>query len=47
MEVFLSAQAEEKLLQLNNYLLYKWNTKIRDKFIEKFTQKNKSNFYTT
>jgi plasmid stabilization system protein ParE len=39
MEVFLSAQAEEKLLQLNNYLLYKWNTKIRDTFIEKLTQK--------
>jgi plasmid stabilization system protein ParE len=39
MEVFLSNQAEMKLLQLNNYLLYKWNAKVRDEFIEKLTQK--------
>ncbi len=39
MEVFLSAQAEMKLLQLNNYLLYKWNAKARDEFVEKRTQK--------
>ena len=39
MEVFLSIQAEIKLLQLNNYLLHKWNVKVRDEFIEKLTQK--------
>ena len=39
MEVFLSIQAEKKLLQINNYLLYKWSAKVRDQFIEKFTQK--------
>lgn len=39
MEVFLSNQAEMKLLQLNNYLLYKWNAKVRDEFIEKLTKK--------
>ncbi len=39
MEVFLSDQAEIKLLQLNNYLLHKWNAKVRDEFIEKLTQK--------
>jgi len=39
MEVFLSEQAEIKLLQLNNYLFFKWNAKVRDEFIEKLTQK--------
>lgn len=39
MEVFLSEQAEIKLLQLNNYLLHKWNLKVRDEFIEKLTKK--------
>lgn len=39
MQVFLSNQAEIKLLQLNDYLLHKWNVKVRDEFIEKLTQK--------
>ena len=39
MEVFLSAQAEIKFLQLNNYLLHKWNAKVRDEFIDKLTKK--------
>lgn len=39
MEVFLSDQAEIKLLQLNNYLLHKWNARVRDEFIEKLTKK--------
>lgn len=35
MNVFLSEQAESKLLELNDYLLEKWNIKVRDNFIRK------------
>ena len=33
MKVFLSEQAEIKLLQLNDYLIERWNIKVRDNFI--------------
>lgn len=39
MDVFLSDQAALKLLQLNTYLLQKWNRKVRNEFIEKLSQK--------
>jgi plasmid stabilization system protein ParE len=39
MKVFLSELAESKLLQLNDYLLEKWNLKVRNDFIKKFTSK--------
>ena len=39
MKVFLSEHAELKLLQLNSYLLEKWNQKTRDRFISKLTEK--------
>ena len=39
MKVFLSEQAEIKLLNLCNYLLFKWNLKVKNEFIEKLTSK--------
>lgn len=39
MKVFLSEQAEIKLLQLNDYLLKKWNVKVRDNFILGLSEK--------
>lgn len=39
MTVYLSSQAEIKLLKLNQYLLQKWNVKVRNEFIEKLTNK--------
>lgn len=41
MKVFLSELAENKLLKLSDYILENWNLKIRDKFIEKLTEKIK------
>ena len=35
MEVYLSKLAESKLLRLTEYLLEKWNVKVRDEFINK------------
>ena len=34
MKVFLSELAENKLLKLNNFLLEKWNLKVRNDFIK-------------
>ncbi len=39
MKVFLSELAESKLLELNDYLLEKWNLKVRNDFIKKFSSK--------
>jgi len=39
MNVYLSEQAEIKLLQLNNYLLENWNVIVRNEFIDKLTKK--------
>ena len=39
MNVFLSEQAESKLLELNDYLLEKWNIKVRDNFISELSKK--------
>ncbi|MBG6111287.1 plasmid stabilization system protein ParE [Flavobacterium sp. CG_23.5] len=39
MKVFLSEQAQIKLLQLNDYLLDKWNVKVRDNFIFALSEK--------
>jgi plasmid stabilization system protein ParE len=39
MKVYLSEQAEFKLLQLNDFLLEKWNVKVRNDFIDKLTKK--------
>jgi plasmid stabilization system protein ParE len=39
MNVFLSEIAEFKLLKLSEYLLENWNLKVRDAFIEKFSEK--------
>lgn len=39
MKVFLSELAESKLLKLNDYLLEKWNLKVRNDFIKKFNSK--------
>lgn len=39
MKVFLSELAETKLLELNDYLLGKWNLKVRNDFIKKFSSK--------
>ena len=39
MNVYLSEQAEIKLLQLNDYLLEKWSVKVRNVFIDKLTKK--------
>jgi plasmid stabilization system protein ParE len=39
MKVYLSEQAENKLLLLTDYLLVKWNLKVKNDFIEKLTQK--------
>lgn len=39
MKVFLSESAESKLLKLNEYLLVKWNLKVRNDFIKKLTSK--------
>lgn len=39
MNVFLSELAEQKLLNLNDFLLEKWNLKVRNDFIEKLTSK--------
>lgn len=39
MKVFLSELAESKLLKLNDYLLEKWNLKVRNDFIKKFSSK--------
>ncbi|MFL9832028.1 type II toxin-antitoxin system RelE/ParE family toxin [Flavobacterium sp. ST-87] len=39
MKVFLSEVAETKLLELNDYLLGKWNLKVRNDFIKKFSSK--------
>lgn len=39
MKVYLSELAENKLLILVDYLLVKWNLKVKNDFIEKLTQK--------
>lgn len=39
MKVYLSELAENKLLLLVDYLLVKWNLKVKNDFIEKLTQK--------
>ena len=39
MKVYLSELAENKLLILADYLLVKWNLKVKNDFIEKLTQK--------
>ena len=39
MEVYLSPLAESRLLKINEYLLEEWNVGIRDRFIEKLTEK--------
>lgn len=39
MEVYLSKLAESKLLKLTEYLLEKWDVKVRDEFINKLTEK--------
>ena len=39
MKVFLSEQAEIKLLKLSEYLLENWNIRTRDKFISKLTER--------
>ena len=39
MKVFLSELAENKLLRLNEFLLEKWNLKVRNDFIKKLTSK--------
>lgn len=39
MKVYLSELAENKLLILVDYLLAKWNLKVKNDFIEKLTQK--------
>ncbi|MEP5338286.1 MAG: type II toxin-antitoxin system RelE/ParE family toxin [Algibacter sp.] len=41
MKVFLSELAESKLLKLSEYLLENWSLKIRNKFIEKVSEKIK------
>ena len=39
MKVFLSEQAENKLLILNEYLLQNWGLKVKNDFVEKLTKK--------
>lgn len=39
MRVFLSELAENKLLDLTNYLFRKWNLKVKNDFIDKFSNK--------
>lgn len=39
MHVFLSELAENKLLDLTDYLLRKWNLKVKNDFIDKFSNK--------
>ncbi|MCJ7757308.1 MAG: type II toxin-antitoxin system RelE/ParE family toxin [Gillisia sp.] len=39
MKVFLSELAELKLLKLNEYLLENWSKKVRDKFIDKLSER--------
>ena len=39
MRVFLSELAENKLLDLSDYLLRKWNLKVKNDFIEKLSNK--------
>lgn len=39
MKVYLSELAEQKLLELNLYLLENWGKRIRDKFLEKLSAK--------
>ncbi|HET8886687.1 MAG TPA: type II toxin-antitoxin system RelE/ParE family toxin [Salinimicrobium sp.] len=39
MKVYLSELAENKLLQLSQYLLDEWSLKTKDKFIQKLTDK--------
>ena len=39
MEVYLSELAEKKLTKLTEYLLKKWNFKVKNDFILKFTNK--------
>ncbi|TVZ27652.1 plasmid stabilization system protein ParE [Gillisia sp. Hel_I_86] len=41
MKVFLSALAESKLLELNEFLLENWSKKVRDNFIEKLSKRIK------
>ncbi|MDR6968603.1 plasmid stabilization system protein ParE [Flavobacterium arsenatis] len=39
MRIFLSELAENKLLDLTDYLLRKWNLKVKNDFIDKFSNK--------
>mgnify|MGYP003624968618 CR=1 FL=1 len=39
MKVFLSELAENKLLKLSDFLLEKWNLKVKNDFIKKLTSK--------
>ena len=39
MKVYLSKLAESKLLKLTEHLLEEWNVKVRDKFINRLTDK--------
>ncbi len=39
MKVFLSDIAEAKLLDLTNYLLHKWNLKVKNDFIDLLSDK--------
>ena len=39
MDVFLSKLAESKLLDLKEYLLEKWNVKVKNDFFQKFKEK--------
>lgn len=41
MDVFLSKQAETKLIALSNYLLENWNIKTRNQFFGKLTKRTK------
>ncbi|WP_299315281.1 type II toxin-antitoxin system RelE/ParE family toxin [uncultured Aquimarina sp.] len=39
MKVYLSELAESKLLKLTDYLLEKWNLKVKNEFVTKLTEK--------
>lgn len=39
MKVYLSELAESKLLKLTEYLLEKWNLKVKNEFVTKLTEK--------